>query len=66
MAYQSYAYHNNPKFLDRLVLANSADPNQTVPRGEQSDQGPLFALSSIFLVKYLKVWPLCFNFRFRF
>ena len=24
-------YHNDPKFSDRQVLANSADPNQTAP-----------------------------------
>ena len=26
-------YRNVPKFLDRQVWANSADPDQTVPRG---------------------------------
>ena len=26
-------YRNDPKFLDRQVLANSADPDQTAPRG---------------------------------
>ena len=26
-------YCNDPKFLDRLVWANSADPDQTAPRG---------------------------------
>ena len=26
-------YRNNPKFLDRQVWANSADPDQTAPRG---------------------------------
>ena len=26
-------YRNDPKFLDRLVWANSADPDQTAPRG---------------------------------
>ena len=25
-------YHNDPKFLDRQVWANSADPDQTAPR----------------------------------
>ena len=25
---------NNPKFLNRKVLANSTDPDQTAPRGE--------------------------------
>ena len=31
-------YRNDPKFSDRKVWANSADPDQTAPR-EQSDQG---------------------------
>ena len=26
-------YHNDPKFSDRLVWANSADPDQTAPTG---------------------------------
>ena len=26
-------YRNDPKFSDGLVLANSADPDQTAPRG---------------------------------
>ena len=28
-----YKYRNDPKFSDRLVWANSADPDQTAPRG---------------------------------
>ena len=35
-------YHNDPKFSDGYAWANSADPDQTAPRGaveEQSDQG---------------------------
>ena len=33
-------YRNIPKFSDRQIWANSADPDQTAPRGEeQSDQG---------------------------
>ena len=27
------SYRNDPKFSDRQVWANSADPDQTVPRG---------------------------------
>ena len=27
------SYRNEPKFSDRWVWANSADPNQTAPRG---------------------------------
>ena len=34
-------YCNDPKFLDRQVLANSADPDQTAPRGSGSS---LFAI----------------------
>ena len=26
-------YHNDPKFSDRLIWANSADPDQTAPSG---------------------------------
>ena len=26
-------HHKDPKFKDRLALANSVDPNQTPPRG---------------------------------
>ena len=26
-------YHNDPKFSDRYAWANSADPDQTAPRG---------------------------------
>ena len=29
----NYAYHNDPKFLDRYARANSADPDQTAPKG---------------------------------
>ena len=28
-----YKYHNDPKFSDRYAWANSADPDQTAPRG---------------------------------
>ena len=28
-----YDYRNDPKFSDGLVLANSADPDQTAPLG---------------------------------
>ena len=31
-------YRNDPKFSDRYAWANSANPDQTAPRG-QSDQG---------------------------
>ena len=34
-----FDYPNDPKFSDRYVWANSADPDQTAPLEEQSDQG---------------------------
>ena len=36
--YKNILYHNDPKFSDGQVLANSADPDQTILE-EQSDQG---------------------------
>ena len=35
MKYGAYkhVYRNDPKFSDRYVWANSADPDQTAPRG---------------------------------
>ena len=30
---QFVSYHNDPKFSDRYAWANSADPDQTFPRG---------------------------------
>ena len=36
----SKPHRNDPKFSDRYVWANNADPDQNAPRGEeQSDQG---------------------------
>ena len=37
-----YLYSNDPKFLDRQVWANSADPDQTAPRAGST----LFAIPS--------------------
>ena len=54
-------YHNDLKFSDRLVCANSADPDQTAPRGAVWSGSLLFATP--FLTKYAMVWPLCLNFR---
>ena len=50
-------YRNDPKFSDRKVWANSADPDQTAPRSS------LFAIPVIFWTKYPKVCALCLNFR---
>ena len=38
-----YAYRNDPKFSDRYALANSADPDQTAPRGAVWSGSTLFA-----------------------
>ena len=46
----SMQYCNDPKFSDRYVWANSADP-------DQSDQGLQFA------TPFACIWPLCLNFR---
>ena len=48
--------HNDPKFADRLICANSADPDQTAPRGAVWAGSSLFATP--FLTKYAMVWPL--------
>ena len=37
-------HRNDPMFLDRLVWANSADPDQTAPRGAVSSGSSLFAV----------------------
>ena len=39
-------YSNVPKFSDRQVLANSADPDQTAPRGAVWSGSTLFAIPS--------------------
>ena len=55
---------NDPKFSDRQVWANSADPDQTAPRGAVWSESSLFAIPFAgFLTKYLQVWRLCLNFR---
>ena len=33
MKWDGFNYRNDPKFSDGQVLANSADPDQTAPRG---------------------------------
>ena len=42
----SIFYRNVPKFSDRHVWANSADPDQTAPRGAVWSGSTLFAISS--------------------
>ena len=70
-----YDYRNDPKFSDRQVYANSADPDQTAPRGavwpgseEQSDLGQIRVYTvcntiCIFWMHYSTVKPSCLNFR---
>ena len=43
---ENTVYHNDPKFLDRQVWANSADPDQTAPRGAVWSGSTLFAILS--------------------
>ena len=42
----SIYYRNVPKFSDRQVWANSADPDQTAPRGAVLSGSTLFAIPS--------------------
>ena len=44
-----FTYRNDPKFSDRHVKANSADPDQTAPQGWSS----LFSISSASLEAFL-------------
>ena len=39
-------YRNDPKFSDRYAWANSADPDQTAPRGAVCSGATLFAILS--------------------
>ena len=39
-----FKYSNDPKFSDRKVWANSADPDQTAPRGAVLSGSSLFAI----------------------
>ena len=55
-------YHNVPKFSDRQVWANSADPDQTVPRGLIRVYTVCNSLC-IFWMHYCKEKPSCSSFR---
>ena len=44
--WHSYDYHNHPKFSDIYAWANSADPDQTAPRGAVWSGSTLFAIPS--------------------
>ena len=39
-------YRNDPKFSDRYIWANSADPDQTAPKGAVWSGSTLFAIPS--------------------
>ena len=41
-----YVYRNDPKFSDRQACSNSADPDQTAPRGAVWSGSTLFAILS--------------------
>ena len=54
------SYHNDPKFSDRQVWANSVDPDQTNPKGlgVWSDQGLSclpFRLYLLAVLVYVKI-----------
>ena len=55
--YNSMYYRNDPKFLDRLAWANSADPDQ---RGAVRSDFILFAIPS---ASFRSIKPHCSNFR---
>ena len=48
-------YHNDPKFSDRYARANSADPDQTAPRGAVWSGSTLFAIPSA-LFGHITLW----------
>ena len=49
--YHITCYHNDPKFLERQVWANSADPDQTAPQGI-GIQGAVLSGSSLFAIPF--------------
>ena len=55
--YNTIMYHNVPKFSDRQVWANSADPDQTAPRGavcadpdQNAPRGAVWSGSTLFTI----------------
>ena len=59
-----FGYRNDPKFSDRLVLANSADIDQTAPLGAVLIRVFTVCYSICFFSKkYPNVWPLFLNFK---
>ena len=55
-------YRNDPKFSDRQVWANSADPDQTAP-SKLIRANTVCNSGCIFWVHYSSVKPSCSNFR---
>ena len=56
-------YHNQPKFSNGQVWANSVDPDQIAPE-EQSDQGlHCLPFVCIFWVHYSVIKPNCSTFK---
>ena len=45
-------YHNDPNFLNRQILTNSADPNQTAPLGEVRSGSSMFAIFKHIKIKH--------------
>ena len=57
-----FMYRNDPKFSDRYVLANSADPDQTAHRGAVWSGFSLFAIPFVFFDGILKDLASLFEF----
>ena len=56
-------YHDFPKFSDRQVWANSADPDQTAPRSSLIRVYTVCNSLCIFWMHYSKKNPSCSTFR---
>ena len=59
-------YHNDPKYLDRQIWANSADPDQTAPRRVSSSLIRVYTVCHslcIIWMHYSKLKPPCLTFR---
>ena len=56
-------YCNDPKFSDRYAWANSADPDQTAPRGAVWSGSTLFAIPSASFRLFYSIEPHTSNFR---
>ena len=54
----SSTYRNDPKFLDRYAWANSADPDQTAPRGAVCSRSSLIRVCTVCLSICI-IWTHC-------